>query len=117
MYMYKQGLALNNLQGLICHKTQPTNQRLPFTSKYHEPDLDVVFLSKISLFAMHCFNFTVIRIMFTTRPAIPSIRKENPQQNFVIYRFESQCDADFVYKTNQRVNIRIVQVLSVGLHE
>ena len=25
IYMYKQDLALNNLQGLICHKTQPTN--------------------------------------------------------------------------------------------
>ena len=25
-YMYKQDLALNNLQKLICHKTQPTNQ-------------------------------------------------------------------------------------------
>ena len=24
--MYKQDLALNNLQGLICHKYQPTNQ-------------------------------------------------------------------------------------------
>ena len=24
--MYKQDLALNNLQGLICHKTQPINQ-------------------------------------------------------------------------------------------
>ena len=23
--MYKQDLALNNLQELICHKTQPTN--------------------------------------------------------------------------------------------
>ena len=26
MYIYKQDLALNNLQGLICHNTQPTNQ-------------------------------------------------------------------------------------------
>ena len=25
MYMYEQDLALNNVQGLICHKTQPTN--------------------------------------------------------------------------------------------
>ena len=25
IYMYKQDLALNNLQGLICHKTHPTN--------------------------------------------------------------------------------------------
>ena len=24
--MYKQDLALNNLQELICHKTKPTNQ-------------------------------------------------------------------------------------------
>ena len=24
--MSKQNLALNNLQGLICHKNQPTNQ-------------------------------------------------------------------------------------------
>ena len=23
--MYKHDLTLNNLQGLICHKTQPTN--------------------------------------------------------------------------------------------
>ena len=26
LYMYKQDLALNNLQALICHKTQPTTQ-------------------------------------------------------------------------------------------
>ena len=26
IYMYKQDLALNNLQGLIYRKTQPTNQ-------------------------------------------------------------------------------------------
>ena len=25
MYMYKQDLALNNLQMLMCHKTQPIN--------------------------------------------------------------------------------------------
>ena len=25
MYMYKEDLALNKLQGLVCHKTQPTN--------------------------------------------------------------------------------------------
>ena len=30
-YMYKQDLALNKLQGLICHKTQPNHQ--PYTAK------------------------------------------------------------------------------------
>ena len=27
IYMYIQDLALNNVQGLICHKTQPTNSQ------------------------------------------------------------------------------------------
>ena len=26
IHMYQQDLALNNLQGLVCYKTQPTNQ-------------------------------------------------------------------------------------------
>ena len=30
IYMYKEDLALNNLQWLICHKTKP-NQTKPFT--------------------------------------------------------------------------------------
>ena len=30
IYMYKQDLALDNLLGLICHKTQPTNQFLDY---------------------------------------------------------------------------------------
>ena len=28
IYMYKQDLALNNLQGLVCHKTQTNQQTL-----------------------------------------------------------------------------------------
>ena len=31
--MYKYDLALNNLQWLICHKTQPNNQCLTFFMK------------------------------------------------------------------------------------
>ena len=30
MYTYKENLALNNLQELICHKIQPTNPKLYF---------------------------------------------------------------------------------------
>ena len=35
MYMYKEDLALNNLQWLICHKTQPnqTISTLPYFEK------------------------------------------------------------------------------------
>ena len=29
MYMYKEDLALNNLQWLICHKTQPNQTLFP----------------------------------------------------------------------------------------
>ena len=31
-YLYKKKLALNNLEGLICHKTQPTNQLISSSS-------------------------------------------------------------------------------------
>ena len=31
MYMYKQDLAFNNLQGLICHKNQPTKPLIKVT--------------------------------------------------------------------------------------
>ena len=33
MYMYKEELALNNLQWLICHKTQPNNIYLMYMYK------------------------------------------------------------------------------------
>ena len=29
--MYKQDSALNKLQGLVCHKIQPTNQQINWT--------------------------------------------------------------------------------------
>ena len=34
--MYKEDLALNNLQGLICHKTQP-NQTNSYVNNYSAP--------------------------------------------------------------------------------
>ena len=37
--MYKEDLALNNPQGLMCHKTQPTNHFFIYTLK--------LFISKI----------------------------------------------------------------------
>ena len=36
IYMYKQDLALNDLQGLICYKTQPTNKFLQSTKSFTE---------------------------------------------------------------------------------
>ena len=39
----KIDLALNNLQGLICHKTQPTNQSIKFL--------------KLSIFKTHTYLF------------------------------------------------------------
>ena len=36
IYMYKEDLALYNLQRLICHKTQPLNEILTFTGNLGE---------------------------------------------------------------------------------
>ena len=39
IYMYKEDLALNNLQWLICHKTQP-NQTKPNTNNFQSDLFD-----------------------------------------------------------------------------
>ena len=36
IYMYKDDWTLNNLQGLICHKTK-TNEIKPYLCMYHDP--------------------------------------------------------------------------------
>ena len=47
--MYKEDLALNNLQGLICHKTQPNQQRLTL---YNQSD-DIGVISRL----LHSHNY------------------------------------------------------------
>ena len=37
--MYKQDLALDNQQGLICHKTQPTNKLYIFNMNMYTSQL------------------------------------------------------------------------------
>ena len=39
MYMYKEDLALNNLQWLICHKTQPNQIIYIFNIYVYKEDL------------------------------------------------------------------------------
>ena len=31
IYMYNENLAINNLQGLVCHKTKPTIDLIPLS--------------------------------------------------------------------------------------
>ena len=42
-YLHKMDLVLNNLQRLICHKTQPTNQLHKQKSRYYAPFLLFVY--------------------------------------------------------------------------
>ena len=51
IYIYKQDLALNNLQGLICCKTQPTKKRktYPITWFGHRGTTHVSCLGKNDL--------------------------------------------------------------------
>ena len=46
IYIYKEHLELNNLQGLICQKTQPTNQILVFTNSDNERVLHTPRMSR-----------------------------------------------------------------------
>ena len=42
IYIYKQDLALKNLQGLICHKTQPTTLSVNQSNKEAHRGLTLV---------------------------------------------------------------------------
>lgn len=52
------------------------------------------------------------RIFFSTRRAFPSVHKDvlpTYQQSLVIYQYKCQCEADFVGKTIQQLEVRIAQ--------
>lgn len=61
----------------------------------------------------------VRNIFFSTRRAFPSINKDvlpTHQQSLVIYQYKCQCEADYVDKTIQRVEVRIAQHISGQIH-
>ena len=55
--MYKQDLALNNLQLLICHKTQPTN----FKNSYPIIYIFIVIFETMSKNTLFFFIFRFIK--------------------------------------------------------
>ena len=69
-------------------------------------------LWQISSSVTHCFNAANMRIIFSTRSAFRSFRKDvlpTNKQSYVIYHFQFQCDADYVGKTIQRLSVRVAQ--------
>ena len=50
-YLYKMDLALNNLQRLMCHKTQTTNQ----PTNHQNPQTNIIFTLKISIFPLSIY--------------------------------------------------------------
>ena len=54
--MYKEDLALNNLQWLICHKTKPKQTKLPITmSSYH--CVNLIYLPQTGMYQNICKTF------------------------------------------------------------
>ena len=57
MYTFEQDLALNNLQGLMCHKTQPTKQSIKFL-------VFVFYQAFLSLLKSFVYSFQFLRVSF-----------------------------------------------------
>lgn len=71
-----------------------------------------VCANKISSSVRWCFNSVVVQNIFSTRRAFPSVHKDvlpTYQQSLVIYQYKCQCEADFVGKTIQQLEVRIAQ--------
>ena len=101
-------LSLNNLQRLICHKTQPTNQptilSLTHTQKLLSPlllllfvfvPLSITFKPLLSIFhhgfvkyflpyLFHCFNFKTLSIYFSLFRSLSSLQL-SPSLSLPIY--------------------------------
>ena len=57
MYIYRQNLGLNDLQGLRCHKTQTTNQQSETAANRRVTLMSCVFvsLSLVDMFSKGCY--------------------------------------------------------------
>ena len=65
----------------------------------------ISFADKISGLVMHCFNSVNVRTIFIIRPAFQSFQKDTLpilQQSEMIYKFQCQCDADYIGWTIHR---------------
>lgn len=84
----------------------PVYMRLPYIGSYSQS-----YSNKIST-VMQCFNSVVVWNIFATRSAFPSVLKFDlltSQQRSLIYRFKCWGEANYMYKTIQRLEVRIAQ--------
>ena len=91
----------------------PSNQFVPqnilYICTYLELGLSITFLLIKSVLVMCCFNSVNVRTIFTGRPAFQSFQKDTLpllQQNKMVYKFQYQCDADYIGRTIQRLEVK-----------
>ena len=74
--------------------------------------------NKIKLAIINCFNAVKVRTIFTTIPAFRSSQKDVLpifEQSYIIYKYQCWCDASYIGRTTQRLNIRINQHVPKGI--
>ena len=94
MYMYEKNFALNNLQGLICHKTKPNQKSSLLVCNFASLSLEIrvqlfSFSFRFSSFCCFLFNFVLALLQLL-------IAVTNFTLLFLMY-FSSPC----IYKETQ----------------
>ena len=64
MYMYKEDLALNNLQWLICHKSQLNQIPLQYLALFKKMNFSAVHTSFIQILKFHSLYFSNTHFIF-----------------------------------------------------
>ena len=74
-----------------------------------------IFADQISNVIHGCFFGTKLRVVFKTRPILPSFTEDSVptlNTNLVIYNFQCRCDAVYVGRTSKRLESRIKEHVS-----
>lgn len=85
----------------------PVYLRLPYIGKISD-----CYRGKITETITRCYFAVNPRVIFTSRPMIPSSTKDtlpSHQRSNLIYLFKCSCDSTYVGRTNQRLSDRIRQ--------
>ena len=71
-----------------------------------------IVADRVALSVMRCYNSVKVRTIFSTKHAFSSSQKDVLpilQQSLMVYKFTCQCDADYIGRTIQRLEVRVGQ--------
>lgn len=75
-------------------------------------------VNRILVYVTSCFPNVRLHVAFDAVPMLPSFVKDSLpslQSSFIVYKFENQCEADYVERTKYTLETRIEQQVPTSI--